>query len=141
MFALFLGAPGTGQAFAAADTDDIEVGDCFNTGAEIKAEAPAPLSVDIVPCEEPHQSEVFAVVTLPGGPYPGETKVIATADEKCRGRELFDYIGADPELPDTMRGYYYYPRPDNWADGDREISCFLADSAGPSTGSVRAATS
>ncbi|MCB5177959.1 septum formation family protein [Streptomyces antimicrobicus] len=138
-FALFLGLSGTGPAFGAfaVDTDDIEVGDCFNTGADIKGAAPAPLSVDVVPCEEPHQSEAFAVFDLPDGPHPGEEKVIATADEKCGGEELSDYVGADAKLPDTIRGYYYYPHSVNWTEGDRSITCFLADSAGPSTGSLR----
>ncbi|MEV7414643.1 septum formation family protein [Streptomyces sp. NPDC089919] len=145
VLALVLGAAGAGQALgapASEGTNDLKVGDCFNSSADLDdyehESAQAPTSVDVVPCANAHQSETFAVFTLPEGAYPGEKKVIAMAGEKCSGDALADYVGPDAKLPDSMSAYYYYPRSGNWALGDRQITCFLGDSAGPTTGSVRA---
>ncbi|MFJ4777233.1 septum formation family protein [Streptomyces sp. NPDC088762] len=127
------------------DVDDLKVGDCFNTDDELKdyegEDRKAPLSVDVVPCDESHQSEAFAVFDLRGGPYPGDKEIDAMAEEKCAGKALTDYVGADAKLPETMTVYYYAPREGSWSSSDRVITCFLGDTNGPSTGSVRAAGS
>ncbi|MCJ1680118.1 septum formation family protein [Streptomyces sp. APSN-46.1] len=126
------------------DVEDIKVGDCFNTDDDLKdyqgEDGRAPLSVDIVPCAEPHQSEAFAVFGLKDGPYPGEKKIASMANANC-GKALTDYVGAAAKLPKTMKVYYYYPSSANWTFGEREVTCFIGDTSGPSTGSVRATSS
>src|SRR5690606_21250721 len=69
-----------------------EVGDCFDQ----------PPSGDItevaaIPCDEPHDLEVFAKFDMEGGddaPYPGDAAV-RTASEECIGTLFEDYVGLD----------------------------------------------
>ncbi|GAA0313000.1 hypothetical protein GCM10010302_59920 [Streptomyces polychromogenes] len=144
--ALFLGVAGGGQALGAAvfdDTEDIEVGDCFNSRSDLKGlktdeTKKAPLSVDIVSCDDPHQSEAYAVLTVPDGPFPGDQKLASIANEKCGDKAIDAYVGAGRKLPDGIGQYFYLPSSETWATGDQEITCFLADPAHQTTGSLRA---
>ncbi|MEV8532900.1 septum formation family protein [Streptomyces sp. NPDC051211] len=131
-----------GPAFG--DVDDINAGDCFNTEDDLKdyqeEDAQAPLSVDIVPCDEPHQSEAVVIFDLPDGAYPGKQKINSVVGEKC-DKGLTDYVGAGAKLPETMQLYSYHPSPATWTAGERGVACFVGDSSGSSTGSVRASGS
>ena len=113
------------------DTDafTIVVGDCLNdTGAE---------EVDTVPkieCEKPHQSEVYASVQIPDGDFPDEATITAQANADCV-TEFATYVGIEAGDSKYSIGYYF-PTEESWAEGDREILCYLFDEAGPITGSV-----
>ncbi|MGR4883254.1 septum formation family protein [Streptomyces sp. LARHCF249] len=147
MFVLLLGLTGAlghaPRAFA-GDTQDLRVGECFDTDDDLKdyeAEGGTEAaSVTVVPCSEPHEAEVFAVIPLPDGPYPGDKKIVVIADEKCTGKALTDYVGKSAKLPKTLQIYHYTPQASNWALGNRDITCFLGDTSGSSTGSFRATT-
>ncbi|AQT75588.1 MULTISPECIES: DUF4190 domain-containing protein [Streptomyces] len=122
---------------------DIRKGDCFNTNgdlAEYQDEdgGEASFSVRVVPCDQPHEGEAYAVFNLDNGTYPGTEKVTAMAEEKCAGTLLTDYVGKDPKLAEKLEVYYYFPQAATWALGDREVTCFLGDTSGASTGSARA---
>ncbi|MFJ8072445.1 DUF4190 domain-containing protein [Streptomyces sp. NPDC096176] len=121
---------------------DIRKGDCFNTNdklEEYESEGgEAAFSVSIVPCGEPHEAEAYAVFDLEDGPYPGADEVVSIAEEKCAGTLLTDYVGDNPKLAESLEVYYYHPQSSGWAFGDREVTCFLGDASGSSTGSVRA---
>ncbi|MFC9292989.1 DUF4190 domain-containing protein [Streptomyces sp. NPDC057011] len=123
--------------------NDIRTGDCFNTGGDLaeyqdKDGGQAAFKVKIVPCDQPHEGEAYAVFNLEDGAFPGTEKVTAMAEEKCAGAKLTDYVGAKAKLSDKLEVYYYFPQAATWAIGDREVTCFLGDSTGASTGSVRA---
>ncbi|MFI7354423.1 DUF4190 domain-containing protein [Streptomyces avidinii] len=123
--------------------NDVREGDCFNTTDDLKDYhdkdgGQAALSVRIVPCDQPHKGETYAVVKLDDGAYPGTEKVTAIAEEKCAGPALTTYVGANAKLSEKLEMYYYYPQASTWIRGDREISCFIGDPTGPTTGSVRA---
>ncbi|MEU3666555.1 MULTISPECIES: DUF4190 domain-containing protein, partial [Streptomyces] len=122
---------------------DIRKGDCFNTDgdlAEYQDEdgGEASFSVRVLPCDQPHEGEAYAVFNLDNGAYPGTEKVTSLAEEKCAGTLLTDYVGKDPKLSEKLEVYYYFPQAATWALGDREVTCFLGDTSGASTGSVRA---
>ncbi|MFI8265047.1 DUF4190 domain-containing protein [Streptomyces sp. NPDC085665] len=123
--------------------NDIRTGDCFNmdddlAGVQDKDGGQARRSVRIVPCDQPHKGEAYAVFHLEDGTYPGTAKVVSIAEEKCGGSKLADYVGKDAEPSEKVDVYYYYPQLSSWTLGDREVTCFLADSSGPSKGSLRA---
>ncbi|MEU2156734.1 DUF4190 domain-containing protein [Streptomyces sp. NPDC019396] len=125
-----------------SDVQDIRKGDCFNTEDDLADYAEeegsrAAYKVDVVPCAEPHEGEAYAVFQLEAGAYPGTEKVASQAEEKCSGDLLTDYVGDAAKLPKTMSFYYYHPQQAGWAFGDREVTCFLGDSSGSSTGSLR----
>ncbi|UUU41539.1 septum formation family protein [Streptomyces sp. NBC_00162] len=137
------GALGNGPRTVSVDAQDLRTGDCFNTNDDLKdfkEEGSDTLdpTVSTVPCDEPHEAEVYAVFPLPDGPYPGVKKIVSIGNEKCTAtKALTDYVG-DAELPDTLNIYFYGPHATSWALDDRDITCFLGYASGTSTGSFRA---
>lgn len=121
--------------------DDLGIGDCFQDPGvgEIT-------TVDAVDCADPHDYEVFALVTLQGlgGEFPGDEAMAEEGFEACY-QSFFDYVGV--EVDDFSTPYIYevwYPAGvDAWNDGSRQAMCALysfTDSGGirQSTGSARA---
>lgn len=110
---------------------DIEVGMCLND-----ANLPSSFtSIPLVDCAQPHDSEVYAVESLPEGPYPGDDEVFRLADEICL--DAFEpYVGTPYDRSLYFYGYYW-PDKNNWGFGDREIVCVLFDENGQIEGSVR----
>ncbi len=111
-----------------ASYEDLEVGDCFNE--------PGPADpadwVEIVPCELPHDSEMYARIPHPAGPsdpYPGEDELYWFADEPCIAA-LDTYLGVSPDTVDLsdlieVLGYYaMVPDQASWEDiSVRDIMC------------------
>ena len=113
-----------------ANAFDIEVGDCLNDAEASGTVTTAP----IVPCDEPHDSEAYAIVTVPDGDYPGEDAIKAQADAGCVA-EFAEFVGVgytDSELEYT----FYFPSENSWAQGDREILCEVYDPDSQTTGSL-----
>ncbi|MFJ9892052.1 DUF4190 domain-containing protein [Streptomyces sp. NPDC091280] len=94
---------------------------------------------DVVSCAGEHDGEVFAVVRLSGGSYPGDKKVTATADDRCYA--LQDSYAMDGwAVPDDVDIYYVTPTEQSWSLGDREITCVFGnrdEEAGLPGGSLR----
>lgn len=117
-------------------TFSLDVGECFDTqGRSLEGLA---YDVDRVPCSGAHDGEVFANFTLPGGPWPGEKRLDATADDKCfalrRGYAMDSWA-----LPADSDVYHFSPSRESWDYGDREITCLFgnADATGRLTGPLR----
>lgn len=91
-------------------------------------------NLPVVSCEEPHEGEVYAVFTLPSGPWPGRESVKAQAGSRCGG-ELGGYA-SDPHAPARLRYVYLFPNEDMWAT-DRSVICIAKDPAGPMIGSLK----
>ena len=121
--------------------DDLGIGDCFQDPGvgEIT-------TVDAVDCADPHDYEVFALVTLVGvgGEFPGDEAMAEEGFEACY-QTFFEYVGV--EVDDFSTPYIYevwYPAGvDAWNDGSRQALCALysfTDSGGirQSTGTARA---
>ncbi|QOV35857.1 septum formation family protein [Streptomyces ferrugineus] len=123
-------ANGEGTAYALAK------GDCFDSPTgNLEGEA---YDVDRVTCSRPHDGEVFAVVTLPGGDFPGDDEVTRTADDRCYA--LRDGYAMDSwAVPDDADVYYFIPSRQSWRLGDREITCLFGSTEenGKLTGSLR----
>ncbi|MFF5449371.1 DUF4190 domain-containing protein [Streptomyces sp. NPDC012888] len=125
-----------------SDVEDIRKGDCFNTDDDLteyqdQDGGRAAMSVRVVPCDQPHEGEAYAVFDLADGAYPGTDKVVAIAEERCGGKALTDYVGDAANLSEDLEVYYYYPQPGTWVLGDREVTCFLGNVDGSTTGSAR----
>ncbi|MFD7786388.1 DUF4190 domain-containing protein [Streptomyces nojiriensis] len=128
---------------ATSGLTEIRKGDCFNTKDDLaqygdEDGTQAARSVTIVPCAQPHKGEAYAVFNLDAGTYPGNEKVTKSAEEKCSGTALTSYVGNDPKVSEKLEVYYYYPQAASWLLGDREVTCFVGDPSGPTTGSIRA---
>ncbi|MEV8537831.1 DUF4190 domain-containing protein [Streptomyces sp. NPDC051572] len=81
---------------------------------------------DVVSCDGAHDGEVFAVVRMGSGSYPGDKKVTATADDKCYALQDA-YVMDRWAVPDDVDIYYVTPTSQSWSLGDREITCVFGN--------------
>ena len=126
-----------GNITEAGDEDvfSLRVGDCWNnppSDSEVQ-------EVDAVPCAEPHDAEVYAEFDIPeSDTYPGTDEVIAQADQGCFD-EFEGFVGISADAS-TIEVLYLYPTEDSWDRmDDRQVSCIVSDSAGPTTGTLEGA--
>lgn len=117
------------------DPNALKAGDCFDDPDDENATEVTSLTA--VPCDEPHDNEVFHVFDLPDGEFPGSDEVKEQGLQGCEP-ELEDYVGATGEeaglliVPVT-------PTEGTWNDADdRKVICALykAD-ASKVTGSLK----
>ena len=103
---------------------DIEEGDCFNY-----EESEEITDVDFIECDDPHQREVYAVVSIAvaaGMPFPGSTRVEEVAWNLCL--ERFDEFVGLPYLDSLLDIESFFPTRGSWEDiDDREVICLLYD--------------
>jgi hypothetical protein len=110
-------------------------GDCFelpDTGTDVGA-------LPLVPCDRPHDAEVFAAVdhpASPGAPFPGPMELVRFAYTECEGERFTRYVGTriDRSMLDMD---VIYPEQMSWRLGERTIVCFLFDPEGPRDASAR----
>ena len=109
---------GEGNVFELAE------GDCFND-----EESEEVSDVEIVPCDEPHQNEVYAVVLIEEPPelaYPGSDRVSDLAAQLCL-EHFEDFVGL-PYIDSLLDVSTLYPTQDSWESlDDREVICSLYD--------------
>lgn len=103
------------------DIADVEVGQCFFEPTRDLVDALA-----TVPCEDPHEYELYALVDLEGGEgaeYPGDEAIGEDAFDVCEDR-FEDFVGV---AYDDSRYYIFTisPSEETWDDGDREVVCAL----------------
>ena len=119
-------SPETEVASEAVETEsvlELAVGTCVN-------DAETPLGADLaevptVSCDEPHDSELYAIVTATDGPYPGVDMLVAEGQDKCQA-VFTEFVGID--FRSSLLDYhFYYPTPSSWAQGDRSIYCMVID--------------
>lgn len=117
----------------------LRTGDCFQDWEGAAPEGSARiLNLDAVPCDEPHDNEVFHTREITGKvEWPGEQYLRVTASVGCLGA-FESFVGRDHA---SSRLDYGYMRPtrESWENsGDRRITCFLFDAAyAPLVGSMR----
>ena len=95
---------------------DLKVGDCIT---EVPTSSRV-LTLPTVECAQPHGGEVYAVLTMPDGDYPGAS----TIDEwqnKCPD-ELQSF--SEEAMADESVGVFVlYPTQETWDQGDRAVTC------------------
>jgi len=122
----------------------LQVGDCFNTpgATEDPTDTFEVQSVEGVPCTESHDSEVFALFDLAGGPdapYPGDQAAFDAGAVGCLDR-FSGYVGESYEASTRWDATLFYPSQGSWDDADdREVVCIVVPLDGsPVTVSARA---
>lgn len=99
---------------------DLRPGDCIGDVSELKGDTDV---LPLVPCDEPHTQEVFAVVRHPDDAYPGAGGVATFADRACLtalDAEL------DLSIDDGVAFSYLLPTFEGWnKNGDRNVVCVL----------------
>lgn len=123
---------------AVVDAFDVRVGDCFQ-GSELSStdDIEEVFDVDAVPCDVPHDNEVYAIFELPDGDFPGNDELVRLSNEGCLQR-FADFVGAEYETS-RLDVFSLFPSQTSWEDGDREVVCAVFDPAGPVEGSVAGA--
>ena len=105
---------------------ELAEGDCFNYQGEQDKEVS---DVELVPCEDPHQFEAYAVVLIeePSGlPFPGSTQVGLLSDNLCLA-SFEEFVGL-PYSDSILEVLTFSPSQDSWEDmDDREVVCVLFD--------------
>jgi hypothetical protein len=122
-------APGAG----AVNIGDLKVGDCIAdspTGGEEVI-----FTVETVPCSEPHSGEIYAVVTLPEGDFPGDEAVVAQAEESCTA-EFESFVGLPYEESVLYFTYLHPSDEQSWNAGNHLVTCSVFDPAGDTTGTL-----
>jgi hypothetical protein len=122
-------APGAGEV----GFFDLEVGDCLADSVPTGGEKV--FTFETVPCSQPHSEEVYAVVTLPEGDFPGEEAVVAQADEVC-DTEFESFVGLPYEESVLYSNYLYPTDAQTWNAGYRKLTCTVYDPAGDTTGTL-----
>jgi len=108
---------------------DVKVGDCLK---EIPGNTRV-LTVDTIDCDKPHAGEVFAVLLMPEGEFPGQSAIEAYQN-KCEP-ELATYApGAVTD--NSVQLYVLYPTAETWSQGDRAVTC-VATLDPPRSGSLK----
>ncbi|HET7031171.1 MAG TPA: septum formation family protein [Candidatus Limnocylindrales bacterium] len=105
-----------------SNAGDLKVGDCFDVPAE---------NVDVKdvqhhPCSEGHTGEVFAQVSHPAakGTAPlTQTQLIDFLSSAC-GPAWLTYVGQDAATSQVFDIGAFYPRDQDWTDGDRGVTCY-----------------
>jgi hypothetical protein len=128
----------TGRITSAGDLSVFELvpGDCVVIDDSLEA---ANETLPVVPCDDPHQAEVFALVEVEDlDAYPGERELSNRAELECIAR-FSDYVGVD--LVDSELFYtYMIPSIRGWQeDADRTVVCMVLSAGGPLEGSVAGA--
>jgi hypothetical protein len=134
LLAVLLAACGGGDGGTDTSVFRIRPGDCFNDpepGRQLD-------QVDVTPCDQPHDNEVFGVVEHPAAdiPFPGHDAIVAHAEQACPA-PFADYVGMAYDQS-RFSLFPIVPSAETWTQGDRQIICALYDNeAGKLTGSVR----
>lgn len=114
--------------------DELRVGDCWAWPEEDRSAL-----VTLVPCAEPHDSEVIGIVDNPAPlqePYPGEDALWEEATDPCNAA-FEEYVGA-PIGDSTLYIFPWAPGFTSWVLGDRTVTCVVFDAGGsPIRGSVQ----
>jgi hypothetical protein len=102
---------------------DLAIGDCFDDGDIAVGGVEEVGDVPMVECAEPHDNEVYAVVTIDSDVFPGDIAIQSRADEVCH--EAFEgFVGLDYQTS-TLDFGWLVPTADTWEAGDRVVACFV----------------
>jgi Septum formation len=111
---------------------EVAVGDCMNYGSSTGEVAELP----VVPCTQPHDSEVYHIYNVPGDDFPGDFTQIT--QEQC-GPAFQQFVGV-PAEQSTLQATTLEPTLETWTQADdRELVCIVMDPAGNLTGSLQGA--
>lgn len=112
------------------------VGECFNNTVTSLASHDAVVDVPQQDCTLAHDNEVIASIPLDDDVFPGEDAVSTRGIEACLP-EFEQFIGVSLEEAGTLKYDSFVPSAASWQLGDREILCYVYDSAAQSAYTLR----
>ncbi|WP_159624446.1 septum formation family protein [Actinomyces sp. zg296] len=131
--------PGSGSGrLGVVNHTKLRVGDCFNDLGNNPNEVE---DIELVSCDSPHMNEAYHTVVLKDATYPSYPTTSEWPEvlrSSCNSA-FKSYVGIDRDSSTTYRPHAFYPSAQNWAQGDRTISCLITSKDGnPLTGSAAA---
>ena len=108
------------------DAFQLRVGDCV-----VSAEMEESFSeVPVVPCNEPHDSEIVYLFDMPGTDFD-DTAIEAAAKETCP-EAMVDYAGPNWESISSkgLSVSFFSPTAESWKNGDHEVDCIAYTKSG-----------
>jgi len=129
--AVALGGAGGSSSGGEVSAAKLVVGHCVDGLRESDDVAGLP----VLPCEQPHEGEVFAIVELPAGPYPGDETLGQQAQRECL--KQFEEYAPSSVADDKVELFYLHPSELSWTAGDRGVTCVATDPTTKRTGSLK----
>ncbi|WP_225628607.1 DUF4190 domain-containing protein [Streptomyces werraensis] len=109
-------------------------GDCFTSPGGLEGWT---VKAHKVTCADEHDGEVFALVAVPGGDFPGDDSLTELSEDRCYERRSA-YVMDGWSLPEEIGVYYFAPSEESWSFGDRSVACVLGREDGTRfSGSLR----
>lgn len=121
-----------------ASVPELQTGDCFNDPEPDELDQME--RVEVLPCELPHDNEIFHSFTLAEGVMPAQDDIFELSASQCL--PAFDaFVGTPFELSE-MDVFPLTPTLDQWEGGHRTIHCVLfnldlSDLVGSARGTAR----
>jgi hypothetical protein len=116
---------GAGDGHRTKFVTDLDTGDCWLDPADLSSQTTTEfLAVQLVPCSEPHDNEVYAVVRHPRAAQndpPSDSELMYGALEACE-REFEPSVGVPP-LRSGLDVVAIWPDPSGWELGSRMVVC------------------
>ncbi|MGH3389044.1 MAG: septum formation family protein [Actinomadura sp.] len=98
---------------------ELAAGDCFND-QDGSGEATI---VELASCTATHSGQVTHTFMLPDGGWLGESAMEGKADRGCTARQDAHFDEHPSSVP--LEGWHVYPSEETWAQGDREVVCYI----------------
>jgi Septum formation len=110
----------------------IRLGDCIDVGDATDIE-----SVQGIPCDQPHEAEVYHAFNLPGSEWPGDAAVDEVAADGCYAS--FEPFVGEPYETSRYDFRTITPSEASWDEfDDREVLCLVTNyDRTPKQGSAR----
>lgn len=124
----------TGQVTESSTVDifSLKLGDC-----KMASETGLIEDADIVPCDQPHDEEVYYEIKMDDGEFSEEA--IDTASQECIGEPFTTFVGIGFN-ESALDVYPITPTQQTWDElNDRVVQCVISDPAGPTEGSLAGA--
>jgi uncharacterized membrane protein len=115
-------AAGDTSAGETTNAHDLQPGDCVVGSFDGLVN-----DVPVVPCDQPHDGEVYVNFDLPNPPdepFPGDETVSAAAQDGCLA-EFEPYVGV-PLEESQFDLRFLNPSQESWPRGDRNVTCMIA---------------
>ena len=108
-------------------TKDLEVGQCYNPVSKDSGGENAVGEVTVVDCSKAHTYEVIAQTTFGDDvkQLPNKDAVKSLGQGFCLGEDFTKYVGIESSKT-SYQVEYLTPGDGTWAQGDRKISCVVA---------------
>jgi Septum formation/Domain of unknown function (DUF4190) len=110
---------------------DVKVGDCIETTPTDMANVK---TLPKVSCDKPHEGEVYALLPVSGGTFPGQTALRDGYEKKCVSE--LDAYSSKAAADSAYQIFVLYPTQQTWDQGDRRVAC-VTITQDKRTGSVK----